>query len=56
MPKKNKIAYSTKLDPDLRELMRQHKRDSGLPETVMIDRALRAWLKDAMSTKRAKRS
>jgi hypothetical protein len=43
MPQK-KVAYFTKLDPELREAMRRYKASVGVPEAQQIDRALREWL------------
>ncbi len=39
-----KIGYYTLLAPDVREALARYKQDVGVPETVVIDRALRQWL------------
>ena len=39
-----KVAYFTKLDPEIREAMRRFKEDTGVPEAQQIERALREWL------------
>ena len=39
-----KVAYFTKLDPELREAMRRYKAAVGVPEAQQIERALREWL------------
>lgn len=44
MAKRNKEAFYTKLDPDLREAMQRYKAAVGVPEAVQVDRALREWL------------
>jgi len=44
MKRQKKIGYFTKLDPELREMMRRFKADTGIPEAQQIDRALRQWL------------
>jgi hypothetical protein len=44
MTPRKKVPYFTKLDPALREVMRQYKEATGIPEAQQVDRALRAWL------------
>lgn len=44
MTPRKKTGYYTKLDPALREIMRQYKDATGIPEAQMVDRALREWL------------
>ncbi len=39
-----KVAYFTKLDPELRDAMRRYKEVVGVPEAQQIERALREWL------------
>ena len=39
----NKVPYFTKLDPALRDDLRQYKATQGVPEAEQIDRALRGW-------------
>lgn len=45
-PRKKKIGYYTKLDPQLREAMRRYKENVGVPEAQQIERALKAWLRE----------
>jgi hypothetical protein len=44
MTPRHKVAYFTKLDPELREALRRYKTAVGVPEAQQIDRALREWL------------
>src|SRR5207244_11775250 len=44
MTPRKKVPFFTKLDPELRQALRDYKIAVGVPEAEQVDRALREWL------------
>jgi predicted DNA-binding protein len=52
----NKVMYSVRLDPELRNLLKMLRERDGIPESEQIRRALKAWFEQKGLLAKPKRS